>query len=136
MAAYRLKCPFTAVIAGPSSSGKTKFALTMIEQQSAVMDCNGEFSKVIWCHGAEQNSLFERLRKTVRNKDELEIIEGFPSSDIAAGKLLRGSKPKLLVIDDLLDEVERDSTFFQLFTKMSHHTNTSVIFITQVGRNL
>lgn len=127
----RLKCPFTAIIAGPSSSGKTKLALKIIERQTLITDCAEKFSKIFWCHGVEQSTVFDQLHKTV-GKSRLQIIEGFPSLEIANGKLLRGKSPKLLVIDDLLQEVEKDATFFHLFTKISHHTNTSVIFITQV----
>jgi septin family protein len=132
---WKLKCPFTAVIAGPSSSGKTEFALTLISQQESVTDLKEPFSKVIWCHGVEQSPVFDRLRQLIP-ADKLQIVEGFPSADIRAGKLLRGTKPKLLILDDLLQEVEKDPTFFHLFTKISHHTNSSVIFISQVRDNI
>jgi hypothetical protein len=135
---WKLKRPFTAIIAGPSSSGKTEFALSLIEEQTSVIDHQGgndnegAFTKIIWCHGVDQSKVFDRLRRLVPAA-KLQIVEGFPSAEIRNGKLLRGSKPKLLILDDLLQEVEKDANFFDLFIKLSHHTNTSVIFITQVS---
>ena len=131
---WKLKCPFTAIIAGPSSSGKTEYALSIIEEQATVIDCKQPFAKVIWCHGIGQTRVFDRLRRLVPVA-KLRIIEGFPTQEINSGKLLGGGKPKLLILDDLFQEVEKNSTFFNLFTKLSHHTNTSVIFISQVRKS-
>jgi hypothetical protein len=41
------------------------------------------------------------------------------------------SKNKLLVIDDQMCEGATSPYLLSLFTKRSHHTNTSVVFITQ-----
>ena len=55
----------------------------------------------------------------------IEFNEGVPSiSEFDSGK---GSC--LLILDDLMHETNDVVT--KLFTRLSHHTNTSVIFITQ-----
>ena len=40
-----------------------------------------------------------------------------------------GSRPTLLIIDDLMDQV--DQSVANLFTKGSHHRNVSVVFLVQ-----
>jgi hypothetical protein len=39
--------------------------------------------------------------------------------------------PKLLVMDDMMQEMKNDSRFTQLFTRGSHHWNLSIIHIVQ-----
>jgi len=55
---------------------------------------------------------------------DVEFNEGLP--DVAQ---FDGKKPVLLIIDDLMDET--DSNVEKLFTRMSHHRNISILFITQ-----
>jgi dGTP triphosphohydrolase len=54
----------------------------------------------------------------------IEFNEGIPSLDE-----FEGGKQSLVVLDDLMHETNDVVT--KLFTRLSHHTNTSVIYITQ-----
>ncbi len=54
----------------------------------------------------------------------VEFNEGLPSLDE-----FQGGKHSLVIIDDLMHE--SNDVVSKLFTRGSHHTNTSVIFITQ-----
>jgi len=54
----------------------------------------------------------------------VELIEGLPDS-----KNFDGSKPTLIIIDDLMNETNRSVP--ELFTKGSHHHNLSIIHIVQ-----
>ncbi len=56
--------------------------------------------------------------------DGIEFNEGLPQLSE-----FDGAKPTLLVLDDLMHDT--NNTVTKLFTQISHHTNTSVIFITQ-----
>lgn len=57
----------------------------------------------------------------------VELREGLPQSSDWAGD----SRPKLVIIDDLMRESSSGGAIVNLFTKCSHHNNLSVIFITQ-----
>ena len=55
---------------------------------------------------------------------DVEFKEGLPSLDE-----FDGSQHSLVIIDDLMHET--NEVVSKLFTKGSHHTNTSVVYITQ-----
>jgi hypothetical protein len=55
----------------------------------------------------------------------IEFNEGLPSLE----EFKDGSKQSLVILDDLMHETNEIVT--KLFTRLSHHTNTSVIYITQ-----
>ena len=108
------KHPFTAIVAGPTSCGKTRFVFRLIEHASRMIDPPP--SKIVYCYG-EYQQLFSEYR-------HVEFNHGRPSLDDFDGK-----QTVLLVLDDLMNEV--DQTVASLFTKGSHHRNVSVVFLTQ-----
>ena len=110
------------------------------------MDCS-VYLRNIWTHWIREKCIYPAFAKTcqIRDKpasaanfvllwsisrdifcnDGIEFNEGVPSiSEFDPGK---GSC--LLILDDLMHETNDVVT--KLFTRLSHHTNTSVIFITQ-----
>ena len=112
----RWKHPFTCIVAGPTSSGKTQFVKRLLENSSETINPPPE--KIYWFYGEWQNE-FTRFRL-----NNIQFMEGLPREDI-----LDPNVRNLVVIDDLLSET--DARVTKLFTKGSHHKNTSVIFITQ-----
>lgn len=112
----RWKHPFTCVIAGPTSCGKTHFVMRLL--QSAENAIQPPPRRMFWFYGEWQATY-------AQNKiNNLQYIEGLPEDDV-----LDPTIPNLIVIDDLLSET--DSKVTKLFTKGSHHKNCSVIYITQ-----
>jgi hypothetical protein len=111
----RLKHPFTAVVAGPTSCGKSVFVENVIRKTTEVVDTI--FSDILWCYSKWHPELID-IDQTVIFQEGLEELtrEDF-------------SKPRLIVIDDLMKEC--NSSVVDLFTRGSHHTNVSVIYITQ-----
>lgn len=108
--------PFTAIIAGPSSAGKSVFVSKFLQFRRQM--CDAEFTKIFWYY-SEWQPLY-------RSDDDIEFREGLPqSSDYGAD-----GRPKLIIIDDLMREAS-NNTVVDLFTKGSHHKNLSVFFITQ-----
>lgn len=106
--------PFTALISGPTGSGKTQFTLKLIHHASTMITPPPQ--EIVWCYGVYQD-VFASM-KNVR------FVEGLPNvSDFD------GSKRVLLVIDDLMHEA--NDKVAQIFTKGSHHRNISVLFLTQ-----
>lgn len=115
--------PFSAIIAGPSGSGKSVFVKKFIQHIDKM--CNTRFSRIIWYY-AEQQSL--PTAESVSNATEsgIEYREGLPQeSDYDTDTL-----PKLIIIDDLMREAS-NNVVVDLFTKGCHHKNLSVFFITQ-----
>jgi hypothetical protein len=106
--------PFSAIVSGPSGCGKTQFTLRFIDHVQYMVKPSIE--KIIWCYGIYQE-LFEKY-------SGIQFHEGLPDLNIFDGK-----ERTLLVIDDLM--AETDDRVAQLFTKISHHKNVSILYLTQ-----
>jgi hypothetical protein len=110
----RLKHAFTCTVAGPTSSGKTWFVFRLIKHVESMITPPPE--KIVYCYG-EFQSMFAEY-------PTVEFQEGLPSVDQFDGR-----QRVLLIVDDLMNEA--DQNVCNLFTKLSHHRNVSVVFITQ-----
>ena len=109
-----LKHPFTCIVAGPSGSGKTVFTTRLIENVGVMIEPAPE--RILWCYGVYQTFFNE-----VKN---VEFHEGLPNLEIFDGK-----QRTLLILDDLMHET--DDRVSQIFTRVSHHKNLSVLYLTQ-----
>ena len=110
----RWKHPFTCIVAGPTGCGKTTFVTRLLRHSSTMIDPSPEL--VTWYYG-EWQSAYENL-----DIPNLRLEEGLPTSFDA-------SKRNIVVLDDLMAETDERVT--NLFTKKSHHCNTSVIYLVQ-----
>lgn len=110
----RLKHPFTCTIAGPTSSGKTQFVFRLIRHANELINPPPE--RILYCYGEFQPSFAEF--------PQVEFQEGLPDVGQFDGRLR-----VLLIIDDLMNEA--DQNVCNIFTKLSHHRNVSVAFVTQ-----
>ena len=72
--------------------------------------------QIYWCY-SEWKALYETI-------DGVEFVDGLLDVDKLDKKICN-----LIIIDDLMDEKNEGLT--NLFTKGSHHRNTSVLYITQ-----
>ena len=111
----RWQHPFTCIVAGPTGCGKTTFVARLLRNSSEMIDPPPE--RVTWYYGEWQTE-YENL-----DIPNLHLEEGLPTSFDNDGK--RG----LVVLDDLM--AETDGRVTNLFTKKSHHSNTSVIYLVQ-----
>ena len=112
--ALKLKHPFTCIVAGPSGSGKTVFTTKLIENAKDMIEPAPD--RVLWCYGVYQ-SFFNETKN-------VEFHEGLPNLDVFDGK-----QRVLLILDDLMHET--DDRVSQIFTRVSHHKNLSVLYLTQ-----
>ena len=114
----RFKHPFTCVVAGPTGCGKTYFVKQLIANIHTHFKPVPE--RIVWCYG-EWQSFYTEL-------PQVEFIEGLTFD-------IKGDRPTLLIIDDLMQETDERVT--QLFTKGSHHRDTSVVYLVQnlFGKN-
>lgn len=109
------KHPFTCVVSGPTGCGKTEFTIRLLQNCKSVISPAPD--KIIWCFGVWQKS-FERI-------NDVEFHEGIPDLSTFDGK-----NRTLLVLDDLMHET-KDDRVSKIFTKISHHMNVSVLYLTQ-----
>ena len=119
---FKLQHPFTLMVAGPTSSGKTFLTRRLIEDYSVATTIAESPLKILWCYGVHQSLYKKPLGGTI----SIEYFDG-----LADESKIDSMKPNLIVIDDLMVEVESDKRMTSLFTKGSHHKNISVIFIVQ-----
>lgn len=115
---FRLKCPFTAILSGPTGSGKTELIKKLISYNDYW--CTQPPVQIIYCYGAWQQS-FENVKKVDFHEGLIDVKEKIPDD----------YQPRWLIIDDLLDEVSNNAEAQKIFTVYSHHKNLSVFFITQ-----
>jgi hypothetical protein len=108
------KHPFTAIVSGPTGSGKSVFIFKFITNVSEMISPPPE--KIIYCYG-EYQPIFNEFPNVIFN-------EGLP--DITQ---FDGKERTLLILDDLMSET--NDTISNIFTKVSHHRNVSVFYITQ-----
>ena len=107
----RLKHPFTCMVAGPTSSGKTEFVKKLIKYRDKLIDPVP--GRIVW-HGDGNEA----------EDVDAEYFSGLPDdvSDLP--------NDSLVILDDLMTRVDR-RIITSLFTKDSHHKKLSVIYVVQ-----
>lgn len=113
--------PFTMIVAGSTSSGKTHFVRNLLENNRYLIKINVETPKVLWAFDQEQEIHKEKLFNV-----DLVYYQGIPCIED-----IKSIKPNIIVLDDLMEKLNKDDIIQSLFTKVSHHLNISVIFVTQ-----
>src|SRR5882757_419467 len=108
------KHPFTCMVAGPTSSGKTVLVRKILKDYEKTIYFKEGIPlplKVIWAYGQWQSMYNEKI-----NNCEINYIDGLPSNFE-----IENFKPHLIIIDDLMTELASDKSLTNLFTKGSHH---------------
>jgi len=105
---------FTSILAGPIGAGKSVFTLRFISEVADMV--TPPIEKIVYCYG-EYQPIFGEYPQVTFN-------EGLP--DLAQ---FDGKQNTLLVIDDLMSET--NDAVSNIFTKISHHRNVSVMYLTQ-----
>lgn len=109
----KFRHPFTAVVAGATSSGKTTFLCHLIRQREQLITPVPE--RVIYSYKSYQ-PVFETL------DSQVELVQG-------QSYKLDPSRRTLLIIDDQF--ADKNEQLIDLFCVHSHHKNTSVILVSQ-----
>jgi CheY-like chemotaxis protein len=109
--------PFTMLVTGPTQSGKTVFVLKIISQVDRLIDPAPK--RILYCYTEYQPKSFDAFAARGVN-----FFKGIPSLE-----MFDGSTPTLLVLDDMMEQL--DENISMLFTRVSHHRDLSVIFLSQ-----
>ena len=112
--------PFTAIVAGPTGSGKTEFIIKFIANKNKLIQPNQ--NRIFYCYSLWQDR-FNNLRKIDAN---IKFVNGL----IDIENLDKAYK-NLVILDDLMKEATEDIKILDLFTNGSHHINTSVVLLSQ-----
>ena len=106
----RFMHPFTAIIAGPSQSGKSMFCMRLIRNARECIAPPPE--RIVYCYSVYQ-TIFDQF-------PNVEFVEGLPDLN-----MFDGVKRTLLIIDDLMQET--NDVVSKLFTRVSHPKNQAFI---------
>jgi len=112
--------PFTCLIAGPTSSGKTTIIEKILDQNVDLI--KPEINRIIYCYSKWQGG-YDILKEKIKAIEFFEGIYDIDSIDHNANNLL--------ILDDLTHLCEKDESILNLFTTDSHHKNISVFLLTQ-----
>lgn len=110
----RWKHPFTCLVSGPTSCGKTQFVKRLVEHAEDMIVPPPQ--KIVWFYKAWQKAYSEM--------PNVHFIEGLPTLD-----MMDPACRNLFVIDDHMEGINQ--TVVDMFKIWSHHKNTSIVFISQ-----
>jgi energy-coupling factor transporter ATP-binding protein EcfA2 len=118
--------PSRIMVAGATQSGKTTLVLNMLKHIDTLMDPPPE--KIYW---------FYTMPASVAGVPDIlphvKLRHGAPSEDVI-NNIIKDGKPKLIVMDDMQDLIldkKQAPLMKDIFTKISHHGNLSVLLIVQ-----
>ena len=117
----RLKHPFTCLVVGPTSCGKTIFTKKLIKNLPSL--CNPPPDIVYWAYGEYQPAYEE-----MNSWPNVHLIEGVPDFSILKENR---DKKKLLILDDLMMDLKNNDNLTKLYTKGCHLWNVSCLHIVQ-----
>ena len=108
--------PFTAIVSGPTGCGKTAWVLRLINNIREMIEPLP--SRIWYCYG--------EFQPTFNTYPRIHFHEGLPDMSDA---VFDGSESTLLILDDLMSDINQ--LVANVFTKISHHRNLSVLHLTQ-----
>ena len=101
------------IVSGPTQSGKTTFILNMLEHANEMFQ--NPISKIYWISNTLPAIRKPNFHYMVGLPDEFDFVQS----------------NAVLVIDDLMSESLNNAAITNLFTRVAHHQNVFVIFVTQ-----
>ena len=124
-AVFGLKHPFTMVLSGPTSCGKTSLVSYILQHAQSLIDPPPE--RIVWLYKRWQ-PLYDVIQEAV--KPTVEFIQGIPTG-LEQDYFFDPRVRNLIVLDDLMSAASKDSRITDLFTEGSHHRNLSVLCLNQ-----
>ena len=122
---YPFEGPSTFSLSGTTGSGKTSWLYKLLSHKKELFPENIP-QDILYCYGVWQD-LFEEMEHTIPN---ITFNSGLPTptqiENLSANKM-----HNIIVLDDLMNEVVKNSDIELLFSRGAHHKKVTVIFLNQ-----
>lgn len=124
----RFKTSFNCIISGPSGSGKTTWVKNLLTLGDQLFTQPPK--KVFLFYKAMQDMYIE-MEKANLIHQLVNVTDGLPSLEEIHQMVepYRDQGGSLIIFDDSMNNINTD--FEQIFCNLSHHSNCSIIFLTQ-----
>ena len=116
--AFVFRHPFTMLLAGPTSCGKTTWMKHLLQQAESMITPPPE--KILWFYKRWQPA-YTDLQETVPH---IEFVQGIEQWN-------PDGQPTLYIYDDLMKDTTKNVDVCEMYTEGSHHCNLSVICLLQ-----
>ena len=128
-AQLRFVHPFAMLVAGIRGTGKTSFALKLLQRNRELIS-SPPLDAIIWFYGAAQQDVFNSVRAAALDQ-HVEFVHGLPQNKTVQELVseLPGQR-KLIVLDDLMGKASSREDVADLFTH-GRHADMSVLFLSQ-----
>ena len=123
----RFHNPSTFILAGPSQCGKTTFTFNLLRNVAYLFQDSRCGQNVIYYYNQWQNG----FNVFAKEKVVTEWINKLPTSDDITDKTMpfTNNGGSIVIIDDFAQQLTKDT--IDIFSRLSHHTNSVVILLTQ-----
>lgn len=137
-----IRHPFTCVVAGPSSSGKSTFVRNLLKRQGDLIDTIFDYVYIFIGTAEDQNPILKELADSDDKIWLFDVKKLYPNVKLSKSNFAtdvtqlitrnyeRGLKG-CICCDDLMSDLSESELLLELFTKLSSHASVSVIHITQ-----
>ena len=115
------KTPCSIIVAGPSQCGKTTFTRQLLRSASRAFD--RPVRRIVYCYGEPQRCFKDMQREGIH------FHKGIPKN--IQSLFPKHLRPGILVLDDLMRDCGEDQHVLDLFTRGSHHSDVTCIYLTQ-----
>jgi hypothetical protein len=120
---YSLRAPFSMVISGMPSSGKSTLTGELLRRRrEVILTKNGKpIDKIMYCYAEHQPAFFHQLKKDI---PQIVFHHGLPDE-------YGEDEPSIVVLDDLMHEASKSNEALAAFTRGSHHRNICLVILVQ-----
>lgn len=122
---FPFQAPSTFSVSGMTGSGKTTWIFKLLCNKEQMFGENIP-ERILYCYGIWQD-LFKEMESTL---DDIIFHEGLPSSE-KIEELISNNKHNIIILDDLMLDVVKNSEMEMLFTRGAHHKKLSIIYLNQ-----
>lgn len=126
----RFKLPGNIQLIGPSNCGKTTLLVKMLKRPDWYFTSSDgkKIKNIIYCYNSAYQPIFDELR--AHSTARIRFTKGLPTENVE--ELFNpNTTPAILVLDDLMQEVNKNADILQWITADGHHRNFGIIFTQQ-----